>query len=724
MNVLMLHNSYVFHGGEDESFAAEALMLRDAGHRVETIHLKNEEVRGLAAVEVALEAIWSPKSYKLVDAKLSERKFDVMHVQNFFPKLSPSVYSAARKHGVAVVQSLRNYRLLCPSTTLFRDGKICEDCLHKAFKYPGVVHGCYRNSVMSSGAVAAMTGIHALKGTWREAVDLYISLSESSRAKFVEAGLPAEKIIVKGNVVHPDPGVGDGRAGYVLFAGRLTQEKGLPTLLAAWERLETPPALKIVGDGPLAAEVEAFCARHANAEWLGTKSAAEVYELMGAAALLVFPSEWYEPFGRVAIESFAKGTPVVASNMAAMAEIVEDGRTGMLFRPRDAEDLAGKLRWAAGHPAELREMRVAARRCYEEKYTVAQNCKQLIGAYELAGRRRAGILEVGQGHEGARGKVASLKEVTVSGVPMQAKAKVAEADARLLQDEEVRFFEQQGYLRVENFTTAEEIQEIRGSLERLFESRRGEKEGAFGDLVAGADHADELSSPQILNPVNYLPKLHQTRCFKNALRMAKQLLGEEARCFFDLSILKKPKVGKATPWHQDEAFRDPNFEYKELTVWVALQEVKAETGCLQFIPQSHKAPVFDHRSANNDPTSQALECVGEFDHARAVACPLKPGGCTIHHHRTLHFAAPNVSDTARYTYIMTFGVTPKPLAQKRTFAWLNQKAMPIQERKRQWMRHGGVFITAWRRLRRGDLVSWQAAAYGIRRSIKLLRKGI
>jgi len=414
MNILMLHNSYVLHGGEDESFAAEALMLLDAGHHVETIHVKNEEVRGLAAVQVALESIWSRESYQLVDEKLSERAFDVLHVQNFFPKLSPSVYAAARKHGVAVVQSLRNYRLLCPAVTLFRDGKICEDCLHKTFKYPGVVHGCYRNSVLSSAAVAAMTGIHAVRGTWREAVDLYISLSESSRAKFVEAGLPAEKIVVKGNVVHPDPRPGGGPgagAGNVLFVGRLTREKGLETLLAAWEQLETAWRLKIVGAGQLAPEVEAFCGRHKNAEWLGMKSTAEVYELMGAASLLVFPSEWYEPFGRVAIESFAKGTPVVASNMAAMAEVVEDGRTGILFRPGDAEDLARKLRWAGEHPVELRTMRGAARRCYEEKYTVAQNCDLLIGAYVLAKRKSAGVLKVSQEEEVERATASVKKRV-------------------------------------------------------------------------------------------------------------------------------------------------------------------------------------------------------------------------------------------------------------------------------------------------------------------------
>ena len=386
MNILMLHNSYQFRGGEDESFESEMLMLRDAGHFVEGIHLKNERAGPIGNIHVALNSIWSKSSYDLVDRKLRERAFDVLHVQNFFPLLSPSVYFAARKHGVTVVQTLRNYRLLCPSTTLFRNGVICEDCLHKTFKYPGVVRGCYRKSVLASAAVAAMTGFHTLKGTWRNAVDLYISLSESSRDKFVEAGLPADKIIVKGNFVHPDPGPGNGDGGYVLFAGRLNTEKGIETLLAAWDLVRTPVSLKIVGDGPLMAQVRDFCRRKSNVQWLGTTSASEVKDLMGAASLFVFPSEWYEPFGRVAIESFAKGTPVVASRMAAMREIVQDNRTGILFRPGDSRDLAHKLQWALDHPEHLALMRQEARQCYQQQYTASQNCELLIRAYQLAQR--------------------------------------------------------------------------------------------------------------------------------------------------------------------------------------------------------------------------------------------------------------------------------------------------------------------------------------------------
>ncbi|MGC1383371.1 MAG: glycosyltransferase family 4 protein [Candidatus Acidiferrales bacterium] len=386
MNILMLHNSYQFRGGEDESFESEVRMLRDAGHYVDTIHLNNDRVDEIGKFQVALQSIWSKPSYDLVDRKLRERNFDVMHVQNFFPMISPSVYSAAKKNGVPVVQTLRNYRLLCPSTVLYRDGHICEDCLHKTFKIPGIVHGCYRDSVLSSAAVAAMTAFNALKGTWRNDVDLYICLTAFSRQKFVEAGFNPDKVIVKSNFVYPDPGAGDGENDYLLFAGRLTREKGVETLLSAWQRVKSKGTLKIIGEGPLESRVREFVAQNRGVEWLGPKSSSEVKQMMGAATALVFPSEWYEPFGRVAIESFAKGTPVITSRLAGMVEIVRDGQTGLLFNPGDPEDLAQKMDWAIEHPDEIRTMRRAARAEYQRTYTIEQNLGALIHAYRTVGR--------------------------------------------------------------------------------------------------------------------------------------------------------------------------------------------------------------------------------------------------------------------------------------------------------------------------------------------------
>jgi ectoine hydroxylase-related dioxygenase (phytanoyl-CoA dioxygenase family) len=289
--------------------------------------------------------------------------------------------------------------------------------------------------------------------------------------------------------------------------------------------------------------------------------------------------------------------------------------------------------------------------------------------------------------------------------------------------EQVRSYNGHGYLSLPSITTPEEIAEIRTVFEKLFEKRMGENEGAYGDLTPGAQQSKAANSPQLEYPVNYAPKLHTTRCFKNALSIAKQLLGDDARFFLDLSILKAAKVGAGTPWHQDAAFRDPRFVYKEVAVWVPLQEVKPESGCLQFIPNSHKNPIIDHRPVNNDRTSLALECTGPFDESDAVPCPLPVGGCTLHHPGTLHRAGPNLSDVPRFAYIMVFGVAPEPAKELRTFPWLNQREPSNQVLKRRWMRRGGVFITIWRRVRRGDLSSPRSVIYWIKRSIQTIAKG-
>jgi glycosyltransferase involved in cell wall biosynthesis len=384
MNILMLHNSYRIRGGEDESFETEWRMLRDAGHTAETIHVHNQDVEEKGKLAVALQSVWSKSSYDLVDHRLSESHFDVLHVQNFFPLLSPSVYAAARKHNVAVVQTLRNYRLLCPNVFLFRDGHVCEECVSKTFKYPSVLHGCYRKSRLGSLSVAAMCGIHALAGTWENNVDLYIALTDFARQKFVQAGFAAEKIVTKGNCVYPDPGAGRGEGDFVLFVGRLSAEKGITTLLSAWDRLKPSGVLKIAGEGPLAEELRAHTRNNKTIEWLGPKSSAEVKDLMGAAKVTVFCSEWYETFGRVAIESFAKGTPVIASRIGALAEVVDHMRTGLLFEAGSADDLALQLQWCFDHPGAIETMRRRARGEYEQKYTAAANCTQLTECYELA----------------------------------------------------------------------------------------------------------------------------------------------------------------------------------------------------------------------------------------------------------------------------------------------------------------------------------------------------
>jgi glycosyltransferase involved in cell wall biosynthesis len=235
--------------------------------------------------------------------------------------------------------------------------------------------------------VAAMLTAHRALRTWTRRVDMYIALTEFAREKLIQGGLPKEKIAVKPHFVEPDPGMGEGGGGYALFVGRLSPEKGSDTLLSAWERLGGKPSLKIVGDGPLAPQAAEAARRFPGVQWLGQQPLDEVYRLMGEAAFLVFPSEVYETFGRVAIEAFAKGTPVIASKIGAIAELVEHGRTGLHFRPGDPKDLAARVQWASRHPAELEHMRKAARGEFEVKYTAGQNYELLMEIYRTAAER-------------------------------------------------------------------------------------------------------------------------------------------------------------------------------------------------------------------------------------------------------------------------------------------------------------------------------------------------
>jgi glycosyltransferase involved in cell wall biosynthesis len=384
MRILMAHNFYQQKGGEDVSFAAEAAIMEANGHQVIRYTDHNDRVANMRPVPLARATVWNQESYRALRELMRKEKPQVAHFQNTFPLISPAAYYAAKAEGVAVVQSLRNYRLLCPNAFFFRAGRVCENCMSKMWPWPGIVYGCYRNSRLATGVVAAMIVSHRAMGTWETMVDSYIALTEFARQKFIDGGLPPQKIAVKPNFVYPNPPPRDDASAHAIFVGRLSPEKGVPTVLNAWERLSGKILLKIVGDGPLASLVSDAAGRIAGIEWLGQKSADEVADLIGSAAVLIFASEWYETFGRVIIEAFAHGTPVIAANLGAAAELIDSGRTGLLFRPGDAEDLAAKVEWAATNPAALTAMRKAARAEFEAKYTAEKNYEMLMNIYQAA----------------------------------------------------------------------------------------------------------------------------------------------------------------------------------------------------------------------------------------------------------------------------------------------------------------------------------------------------
>ena len=338
MRILLVHNYYKLAGGEEIVVHEEGKILRNAGHDVSLFEVSNDRIDGLASqLRVGLNAIYSLSWRRKLREILIRKKPHVVHVHNFFPLLSPSIYDACADVGIPVVQILHNYRLLCPAAQFIRKGRVCEECLARG-PFRGVRYGCYRNSRLQTLPGALMVAIHKKRRTWYERVNRLIALTEFAREMFIRAGFPPHKLVVKPNFittpVTPRKKLGD----YAVFVGRLSAEKGVETLFRAWRELKGMP-LKVIGNGPLLDRARRISPE--SVEVLGRKTHEEALSLMSNALFLVLPSEWYEGFPMVIAEAMACGVPVLASRLGAMAEIIDDSRTGLLFEPGNARELAG-----------------------------------------------------------------------------------------------------------------------------------------------------------------------------------------------------------------------------------------------------------------------------------------------------------------------------------------------------------------------------------------------
>jgi glycosyltransferase involved in cell wall biosynthesis len=380
MKILQLHNFYQQPGGEDQAYRAEFEMLCRHGHTVRQYSVHNDVLAQMSGPEMAVRTIWNNHTFRELKRLLRDDPPDVVHCHNTFPLISPAAYYAAEAAGVPVVQTLYNYRLLCPAGTLYRDGRVCEECLHSAIPYPGVLHACYRKSRAATACVATMLALHRAAGTWFSKVHTYIALTDFARTKFIEAGFPAARFAIKPNVLSFDPGPGNGNGGFALFVGRLAEEKGLRTLLRAWEDLPSIP-LKVAGSGPLSAFVGKRVLELRNIEYLGACGRERIFELLRSAAAVVCPSEWYEGLPNTIVESLACGTPVVCAALGSMKELVREGVDGMQFEPGNAMALASVIRSMFSNPARLSAMRHDARHNYLQRYTPEHNYEQLVRIY-------------------------------------------------------------------------------------------------------------------------------------------------------------------------------------------------------------------------------------------------------------------------------------------------------------------------------------------------------
>lgn len=374
MRVLIVHNAYQQKGGEDGVVASEIAMLESHGVEVAVYSRHNDEIKGMSRLALAGQTLWSSRTEADIAKRVADFRPDVIHAHNTFPLISPSLYVAADKAGVPVVQTLHNFRLFCPQAMLLCNGKVCEDCLGKS-PWRGVVRGCYRGSKVQSAVIGGMQVLHRALGTYRNKVTRYIALNDFCRDKFIEGGLPAERVVVKPNFVDIPASAEKLRQGG-LFVGRLSAEKGIDVLMRAMDQVPSCQ-LNVIGSGP----EESILGSRANVRQLGFLPREQIFSYMQQSAYLLMPSIWYENFPLTLVEAFASGLPVIASRLGAMAALIEDGKTGLLFDPVSADDLARKINWAESNSQAMREMGKQARHEYESKYTSERNFVRLMEIY-------------------------------------------------------------------------------------------------------------------------------------------------------------------------------------------------------------------------------------------------------------------------------------------------------------------------------------------------------
>lgn len=380
LRLLIAHNYYQQAGGEDAVVANEMTLLKQMGHDVTLHSVDNYAIQGIGdKLRTFRDVVYSKSSRDAFARKIAEVRPDIVHVHNFFPLLTTSIYDACWQLGVPVVQTLHNFRITCAGALLLRDGRLCEKCVEGS-PYWGVVHRCYRGSLPGSLALARMIEANRSRGIWRDKVDAFIALSDSAKVRYGRSGVPLDKIMVKPNFA-PDPGEPPSAPRHgALYVGRLSPEKGVRELIKAWHGVDYP--LTVAGDGPLGNELRASAP--SNVAFVGRIPPADVLGLMRSSALLVSPSNCLEAFPVALAEAFAAGLPAIVSDIGSPPEIVEHGRTGLHVPVGDTQALAAAVNGLVAAPETMTAFGRAARETYLQRYTPAANYERLMEIYAHA----------------------------------------------------------------------------------------------------------------------------------------------------------------------------------------------------------------------------------------------------------------------------------------------------------------------------------------------------
>lgn len=386
MKILLAHTFYRSSApsGEDAVYLNERKLLEEHFDvvRFEKYNDDIDDSTLSKQVGLALSGAWSKTTYQELSILIEQTRPDLAHFHNTFPQMTPSAWASCQEQGVPVVQTLHNFRYICPAALLQRDGKPCEDCIEGSIAN-ALKHRCYRNSIPATSAQIWTIVRNRWNGSFRNNVDRYIALTEFAASRLAAGGLPRDKIAIKPNFLLDTPAAGSGDGSYILYTGRLSEEKGIHTLLKAWQKIDSPITLKLAGDGPLRQQLEQYCHTHQlNVEFLGFCSRERVLQLVGDALLQVVPSEWYEGFPMVILEAYSCGTPVLASRIGSLNEIVQEGKTGFKFSVGDVDSLASSFRSILSNLGTVKSMRTTVRQVFLEQYTAECNLKRTQRIYE------------------------------------------------------------------------------------------------------------------------------------------------------------------------------------------------------------------------------------------------------------------------------------------------------------------------------------------------------
>lgn len=375
---LIVHNFYGVSGGEDVVFRLESKLLASEFDVIFYVANNNKIDGFFSRISALLGVFFSLHSFFCFVLFLRKNRPDIVHVHNYFPLISPSIFYACKFMRIPVLHTLHNFRAICPTATLMWDGKIEEISIRRG-SFWAVPKRVYRGSLWGTMALVFMIELHKKIGTWRSCVDGYVALTEFSRFKFIEAGWPAEKIFVKPNFTF-DKGLhssGEGR--YALYVGRLSEEKGIDFIINAFA--VSGFDIKLVGDGPLIDQVESASEKYNNISYLGRLNSDEVSRLMCDASCLVMSSTWYEGFPMVIVEALSCALPIIVPKLGNMAAIVEHGVSGMHYAPGNIDSFNDVLSSVMSDFSLRQNLSSGARASFLASYTEEINLKILSDIY-------------------------------------------------------------------------------------------------------------------------------------------------------------------------------------------------------------------------------------------------------------------------------------------------------------------------------------------------------